>query len=164
MLTSVGDPEIVQLLLSACAGVDVRDNYGDTALLCAVHRGGLPVIKLLIDAGADVDSLNSHNGYTVLMLAAHKGDMDVVQLLLDSGARDDDPTGEAHTPLYLAARRGHADLLELFIRRGCPINNSKSVLVELFFLVFFVLGPVHLLTASKPGVSNLSGYSSSEAL
>lgn len=52
---SVGNSEIVVLLLKHGANVDASDMLGRTALFRAVGRGNLEILKLLVDAGAKPD-------------------------------------------------------------------------------------------------------------
>ena len=63
-------------------------NGGNTAL-CFAAQGpwpnGIDVVRLLIDAGADINRQCEH-GRTALHMAAAWGHADLVQLLLDRGA------------------------------------------------------------------------------
>ena len=139
-MTSAGNADIVKALLSAGANTEVRNKDDFTPLLLTVFNGRIftgrnDIAKLLIDAGANVNTLTSpyYCYYSVLHYAAWHGNMETVRLLLDNGAHDDDRTGDGNTPLALAAHGACNDVLDLLIRRGCNVNNAdKSVLVALF--------------------------------
>jgi ankyrin repeat protein len=53
----------------------------------AAFKGHVDVVKLLIDAKADVNTKNN-SGYTVLFAAAHYGHSDVVNMLKAAGAKE----------------------------------------------------------------------------
>ncbi|BDC34714.1 hypothetical protein Noda2021_06720 [Candidatus Dependentiae bacterium Noda2021] len=59
----------------------------DSPLLMAVSQGDLELVKILIDAGADVNERYfNHNNLTVLILAADRGYLEIVKVLLKAGA------------------------------------------------------------------------------
>lgn len=83
MLASLrGHRELVNRLIARRAEVN-KDGW--TALHYASTGGHLPVMSLLIGAGAMVNA-RSPNGTTPLMMAAHYGNSAAVKLLLESGA------------------------------------------------------------------------------
>ena len=58
---------------------------GNTALTYACCGGFVDVVKILIDAGAELESHNE-NGHTPLMEASSGGHVNVAALLLERGA------------------------------------------------------------------------------
>ncbi|QPH54853.1 ankyrin repeat domain-containing protein [Pontivivens ytuae] len=68
--------------------VNSRDSCGDTPLHVIVRRGDLHGVRLLIEAGADVNAIGDM-GETPLHVAVGQGSPDVVEALLRAGARDD---------------------------------------------------------------------------
>ena len=66
------DAELVQRLVRSGARAEVRNNYGVTPLAEAALVGNVAVLKLLLEAGADVNSTNA-DGQTALMVIARKG-------------------------------------------------------------------------------------------
>jgi ankyrin repeat protein len=50
-----GERDMVVALLRAGANVNARNTSGGTALQVAVLRGFTPIVRILIDAGADVE-------------------------------------------------------------------------------------------------------------
>ena len=61
--------------------VNLKDNYGKTALMIAAYHGKLEVAKVLLQNGANINLQNTNN-WTALMFAAEKGHDKVVELLL----------------------------------------------------------------------------------
>ena len=65
--------------------LEVRDPHGRTALMLAVMLGRADSAKILVDAGADVNT--ETEGWTVVQEATARGDPDLVQLVLDNRDR-----------------------------------------------------------------------------
>ena len=78
-----------------------RDTDGSTALHCATWKGHQAVVRLLLNAGADVSihSNNEHWGTTPLHAAAHANQAAIAQMLIDSGADVNARDKEGRTPL-----------------------------------------------------------------
>lgn len=76
------------------------DGSGHTALHIAAESGLLRMMELLIDAGASVDSLNSH-GLTPLHLATIKLKLAAIKILLASGASPNKRDIHGRNPLNM---------------------------------------------------------------
>ena len=58
---------------------------GVTYLMQSAHFGSLPLVKLLVEHGANVNAL-SEDGNTALIYAATKGYSDIAKYLVEQGA------------------------------------------------------------------------------
>jgi uncharacterized protein len=65
--------------------IEALDEDGKTALFCAVENEHLVVVKLLLAAGAKVETKNRH-GQTPLAMEVGKGHHEMVKLLRDHSA------------------------------------------------------------------------------
>ena len=105
---------IVGLLLKAGAEIEARGCNGWTPLQMAACRGYLDKVKVLVEAGADINArLEIDAEETVLMEAAFGGNADVVRFLLQKGA---DPTARdsfGRTAAKYAKRWGHPDAAQI---------------------------------------------------
>ena len=102
------------------------DKYHDTPLTQASVDGGLEVVRVLLEGGANVESTNA-DGRTALHCAAYNGHLDVCRLLLDWGAKVDPVDVWEDTPLLDASSRGHLSVVQLLVKRGADVSiKSKS--------------------------------------
>ncbi len=80
-------PQVVELLLSRGANKEHRNVSDYTPLSLAASGGYVNIIKLLLGAGAEINSrTGSKLGISPLMLAAMNGHTQAVKLLLDMGS------------------------------------------------------------------------------
>ena len=69
------------------AQINELDSIGQTPLHYAVcHSYALPIVRVLVDKGADLNIKRNPDGWTVLHLSAMFGKADIVQCLLEAGA------------------------------------------------------------------------------
>lgn len=104
---SNGHVEIVKFLLEHCAEVNSRRTSGWTTLMHAIDDkpNCLKIIKLLIDAGAEINTGKNNDDKTALMTATHCGNIDVINLLLANNAdinirTEDDKTAFDYLIVY----------------------------------------------------------------
>lgn len=110
-----GRDEILKLILATGnAKIGDTNRYGGTALIPAADRGHPSTVRILIDAGLDVDHVNNL-GWTALLEAVILGDggpaHQVVGILVDAGARQI-PDRDGVTPLEHARQRGFDAMVE----------------------------------------------------
>src|SRR5689334_20291969 len=92
------DTAAVQALLKA-NDINLKDSRGDTPLMYAAAAGSEAMMRLLLDAGADVNTKNSFEA-TPLMWAITS--LPRVKLLIDRGADVKARSKAGHTPVQLA--------------------------------------------------------------
>jgi uncharacterized protein len=120
--------EMVQLLLAHGADVKATTRLGGlTPLMMAAKGGDANIIKLLIDAKADVVSPNA-NGTTPLMFAAASGQANAITLLLDRGADvNAADTTNGQTALMFAASQGRVAAIKVLAARKADPNAMTKV-------------------------------------
>ena len=62
---------MIRTLISKGANVNTTDKWGKTPLMDAVNQGQLDVVKLLVEADADIE-MKSNEGQTALDIARTK--------------------------------------------------------------------------------------------
>jgi ankyrin repeat protein len=115
------DVDVLRLMIASGANVNLAMETG-TALMTALQggarfgggfgvqpaayrfagtRSAIEAVRLLLDAGADVNGVRE-NGDTALHIAAQTGNLEMIQLLADRGARLDAKNDAGFTPLDAA--------------------------------------------------------------
>jgi uncharacterized protein len=113
-----GHPEVVGKLLDAGADIHAVSHSklsfipSNTALHAAIAGNhGHAVVELLINAGADVNAVDSL-GHTPLEAAAFEGNLNILQLLLAHGANGIDGAQEMEAAVSIATKRGHHEFVK----------------------------------------------------
>ncbi|XP_056001360.1 uncharacterized protein LOC125655641 [Ostrea edulis] len=126
-----GDVDTVRVLLPLCQetinGTYVRRTCinEQSPLPIACKGGYVPVVKLLLKAGADVN-LQDASGNTPLITACKEGYVMVVKELLEAGAIVDLLGRRGNTPLIAACKGGHASVVEELVKAGADVNLQNS--------------------------------------
>lgn len=117
-LTSCSRTPPVHLNITSYAGV--------SALHLAVHRGNCEIIKMLLEAGADVNQRDLGSGRSPLHWAVESQRSEVVALLLSAGALVNQRSYAGHTPFYCALYRPNKDVQALLRARGATYTQDDE--------------------------------------
>ncbi|KAH8727407.1 ankyrin repeat domain-containing protein [Phaeosphaeriaceae sp. PMI808] len=109
-----------------------RDSYGQTLLYLAAEHGHQRMVKLLLDAGAEINAQGRRYGIALqeagrrygnaLQAASAGGHEQVVKLLLDAGAKVN-AQGRFHgNALQAASAGGHEQVVKLLLDKGTEVN------------------------------------------
>lgn len=137
LAASLDSGEMCQLLLSAGACPEgSADDDGNSLLHQMVKQGKLNMIRMLIKAGADIESSNVH-GSTPINSAAELGLHEVVKELIDADCGVNRPNLRGRSPLSSAAMNGHLEVVKQLISAECDIHwkdherkNALMVAIE----------------------------------
>lgn len=99
---------VVKILIAGGARPHSPVSCGDTPVTCAASDGNISMLRLLVDAGADVTHAHARSKETPLHVAvlARKREEDVVavcKILLEAGADVNAMDAEERTPIAVAA-------------------------------------------------------------
>jgi serine/threonine-protein phosphatase 6 regulatory ankyrin repeat subunit B len=125
------------VLLGYGASVDDRGRYGLTALHYAVRGGKLPLIRLLLERGAQVNALDESGSTPLVHLSKTRSKADpvpVMELLIASGADIDARDENQTTLLMYFARHGKTEPMRWLLAHGADRearNRSGKTAAEL---------------------------------
>ena len=111
-----GFDDIVKMLILRGAPLEQADKNGYTALAICAKNGHLTTLKILINAGANVNV--NPEGRSVLMHVVEKNNMLLSQLLIGAGADLNFSDSKGDTALKLARRNGFYDLDLMLVQAG----------------------------------------------
>jgi len=116
-----GHLAIAQRLLARGAQLELRSDFGQTALYRAVFKEKPELVKLLLDAGANPNT-RSHDGYTPLLCAVVDKNTTIIHHLLEAGADPFMALQDGRTVYDLAAGQPRlaAQLKALMQQRPLP--------------------------------------------
>jgi ankyrin repeat protein len=119
-------PDLVDIILRKDESlIDIQFGSNEAPLSFAVENGCEAVVKLLLQAGANLESKDMFNR-TPLSCAAYIGHEAVVKLLLEAGANLEANGSGSQTPLSWAAYNGHEAVVKLLLEAGANLEANGS--------------------------------------
>lgn len=112
----LGQHEVVKVLIQEGADIEAESNSFTPLSLAATH-GYAKICKILIDAGASLETPTFFNANTALSWATLSGHAECVNILLKSGARYDVKTAMGCYPAELASP-AHPEIAALFAQHA----------------------------------------------
>lgn len=125
---STGSPELVETLLHQTT--DIGGKVGanlDHLLQTASRSDHRKVVRILLDAGANVNSLDWRT-VSALWNASHFGREEVVRILLDAGGEINLHKGIYGNALYGAAWSGSESICRILLEAGADFNTRSLAL------------------------------------
>jgi ankyrin repeat protein len=122
------EENVVRLLLFMGADVEERGGmYKRTPLLYAALHSSWTIVKILVEAGADMKARDTGE-WTVLHCAAIRGDVECVQFLFDNGALELLEVADNHgyTPLHRAAWNNNLPVAQRLVERGARVTAKNK--------------------------------------
>ena len=106
------------------ADINALDFVGLTPITRAARDRDLETVKRLIDAGADLESMDRQR-FTALRFAVGLGVPEVAKALLDAGADPDCKKGNPDTPLMFACITDQLDTVKALLAAGADPNRRR---------------------------------------
>lgn len=116
--------ELVELLLNVKADVHLKNHEGSTAYQWALDRNDLNIARMLVRAGADVNSKSSKSGRTALHLATAENKVELTKYLLSNGADVHLRDNSDRTALQDTVNRCNLEIAKILIEAGADVNTK----------------------------------------
>jgi uncharacterized protein len=113
----------VKELIQQGGNINASDTNGDTPLVMAAYEGCTEIVKLLLEAGADVTVVDPGMKATALHAAAYAGRTEVAKLLI-AYQIDIDKQGpyNGYTALHDALWQNHIETAKVIIEAGANLT------------------------------------------
>ncbi|HUK82088.1 MAG TPA: ankyrin repeat domain-containing protein [Verrucomicrobiae bacterium] len=123
-----GNADTVRCLLRHGCPVNLRDSRGATPLHSAAigRNADTNVIKVLLEAGADINAAHAADGSTPLMWAADSEHPAVLEFLIQSHADLNKTDSVGWTALMRAKFAGNEEAVKILQRAGCVERTDLS--------------------------------------
>ena len=117
------DVALVQRLIGQGADVNELDANQDAPLIIASYKGHTEIVKLLLEAGADVSVVDPGMKATALHAAAYAGNAEAAGLLIEYGV-DIDKQGphNGYTALHDAVWQNNVETARVLIEAGAKLD------------------------------------------
>jgi len=119
---SIGNIKAISAAISQ--GIDVNTNIvGHTALFAAIDGDQLPVVRMLLEAGADpqIKGEGDWNQPAIFLALARASD-EIIQELLTSGIDINEFCDEMLTPLMVAIMSRDIETIQMLLEHGADVN------------------------------------------
>jgi ankyrin repeat protein len=158
---------IVEYLVSKGVKIDEKNGQLEhTAMIKACEDGSLDIVKVLVDAGANIN-LKSKGEFSPLLYAVENKRKPIVEYLVSKGVNIDEKNGHlGNTALIKACEFGSLDIAKVLVDAGANINlKSKAGFTPLFYAVQKNHKPVvEYLISKGVNVDEKNGQEGSSAL
>lgn len=130
-----GNTERVHQLIQSGVDPNTQTKNGYTPLMGAAMEGNMSVVRLFLQAGADLELKDFKSGQTALFFATDQNRAEIMKLLIKAGAdlEATDIIGE-YTPLFYSVIKGHVAATQVLLDAGAnpyAIGNEGESVLEL---------------------------------
>lgn len=118
-------------------GVNDKDQYGRTALMCAAENCQIIIVKRLIELGAGILIEQENNGRSALHWACRGGDLEILKALraniISAAGKErweeeiNRSDKDGHTPITISKASAHGQDAFLFLLESGAKYNSQSI-------------------------------------
>lgn len=121
-----GDTDAVRSLLLEGASVDFKDREGRTALMAATQKNQISAVKLLLDAGSDVNTRDI-TMLTPFICAGANGFHEILSLMLSYEPDLGKVNRFGGTALLPSSEKGYLKTVQRCLDAGIPVNHANNL-------------------------------------
>jgi ankyrin repeat protein len=116
----------VRELIAQGVNVNELDENRDAPLIMAAYKGYTDIVKLLLEAGADVTAVDPGMKATALHAAAYAGHAAAARLLIEYGIEiDKQGPYNGYTALHDAVWQNNVEVAEVLIHAGANLDITS---------------------------------------
>jgi ankyrin repeat protein len=119
------------LKIKESVDLEKEDILGDTVLMDAVSNGDIELVKMLVNAGANINHYNKHM-YTPLTYAVCNHGPDLIELLINLGSdvnfkvpNEDQLVGKTKFALHIAVCKKDVRIMQVLLNAGADVNREN---------------------------------------
>ncbi len=121
------DATAVRELIAQGANVDELESNGDAPLVMAAYLGHAEIVRLLLEAGADVKAVDPGMKATALHAAAYAGRTEAAKLLVAGGVEiDRQGPYNGYTALHDAIWQNNVEVARVLIDAGANLTLKSN--------------------------------------
>jgi len=106
--------------------IDKKNKDGYTALIDATIINNTKIVKMLINAGVNINIKDTYNGQTALMCAIDEYNYEITIMLLKAGADINITCIDGYNALILASIGGYTNIVDMLLKIGADINAKDT--------------------------------------
>jgi len=118
---------VVKYLIQKGVNINELDERDYSAVGVAASQSLNDIVKVLVDAGADINQKQGEFKQTLIMLALHDDNTELVKYLIKKGVDVKAQATDGETALYLAAAYGNIEAADALLRAGADIDKESSI-------------------------------------
>ncbi len=116
--------DVIKFLANERFHLEETDSLGNTALMNAVQDDETLKIKILIDAGANINTKNPREE-TLLMHASENNNIEIMQIFINKGMNVNEKDKKNKTAFDYATDAGSKEAMRLFINNNAEIYEEE---------------------------------------
>lgn len=124
------DPIMVRMVIKYIRNIDLKTMSGDTALGLATNYQLTDIVKILIENGASVNTIELDNDFTPIFFAVLQNNIEITKILLQARSNPNHQDSRGNTILHYAISGNNHVIIDMIFNNYQINENKKIVMTE----------------------------------